>query len=66
MGTLCGDHVGLMNNSVFYGRTVDDAGGTPRSYHDALVAWLEGTDVQLIDDPEDRTTVCGAPQTENE
>ncbi len=66
MGTLCGDHVGLMNNSMFYNRTVDDVTGTPRNYHDALVRWLGGTAVYVIDDPNNRTTVCGAPQPENE
>ena len=66
MGTFCGDHLGLMNNSLFYHRTVDDATGASRNYHDALVQWLGGNDVQLVDDPRNRTTVCGAPQPQNE
>ena len=66
MGTLCGDHVGLMNDSAFYDRTVKDANGTPRNFHDLLLEWMQGSEVQVVDDPQNRTTVCGPPQPENE
>jgi len=65
-GTLCGDHVGLMSDGSFFTRLVDDDSGTPRSYHETLVRWLQGTTVTVVDDPSARSTVCGGQVTENE
>jgi hypothetical protein len=47
---LCGQHVGITNNAYFSVVTLLDPGGTPRTCHDALLAWLGGADVAFIDD----------------
>lgn len=65
-GTLCGTHVGLNSNAYFFERTVEDIDGIPRTYHDALVAWLRGHSVAISDDPDHPTTVCGPPEEELE
>ena len=63
---MCGDHVGLTNDTIFFARSVESRLGIARTYHETLVRWLEGTVVTVVDDPNDRSTVCGAPQVENE
>ncbi len=65
-GTTCGDHAGLMSDAPFFTRTVEDPSGEPRSFHDVLSAWIRGNTVTLVDDPDNRTTACGAPVEENE
>jgi hypothetical protein len=66
LGPLCGTHVSLTNDSPFFAVTTDDASGTPRTYHDALAAWLNGQDVLVVDDPATRSSECGARQEEDE
>ena len=65
-GPMCGDHVGIMNDNSFFARSVEGNLGVPRTYHDTLVHWLGGTVVTLVDSPSDSSTVCGAPQVEDE
>lgn len=62
----CGVHSGLANSVTFFDVTVEGAAGTPRNYHDALVAWLAGTDVHLLDTPFPSTSDCAPGQETGE
>lgn len=43
-------HIGLTNTNYFGVATLEDSGGTPRTFHDALVRFLAGNGVVAIDD----------------
>ena len=57
-GPNCGVHIVLRANLGFFESTVEDSDGTPWTFHDALVAWLGGTDVEVVDRVRDGTSVC--------
>jgi len=65
-GPMCHEHVGLMSDTSFFAKTVDTVTGQARTYHDTLVHWLEGNAITVVDDPKDRSTVCGASEEELE
>lgn len=60
----CGQHI-VMLNSPWFGvaasgnATVQNAGGTPLTLHDALGAWATGTPVNAIDTHPSTLAVCG-------
>ena len=58
-GPGCAEHTALTNDIWFFDATVEDPSGTPRSFHDALAFWLEGSgDIAIIDSVPPTISVC--------
>lgn len=58
-GPGCEQHVGLTNSDWFFDATVTEAGAEV-SFHDALVAWLGGADVSVVDTMPPTRSTCAA------
>ena len=54
-------HVGITSDVLFHLSTVEDATGTPRTFHDVLDAWLRGDEILVVDAIEPPTSQCEAP-----
>ncbi|MBI4955596.1 MAG: hypothetical protein HY908_26490 [Myxococcales bacterium] len=65
----CGQHI-VMLNSTWFGvaqqnnATVEGAGGTPLTVHDALGAWMLGTPIAAIDTEPSTVSFCPATTSE--
>ena len=58
-GPACGQHVGLTNDDWFFGSTIN-VDGEELSFHDAVVAWMEGRDVVAVDTAPPSLSMCSA------
>lgn len=55
---VCGKHTVLESSTWFFNATLEDETGQALSVHDALAAWLEGTEITLIDTAPPENSVC--------
>ncbi len=60
-GSNCSQHTALTSNSYFLVHTVDDDSGFPRTFDEALRAWLMGSSVFIADEHPAQTSTCAAP-----
>lgn len=59
-GPNCGQHLALTTNNYFLVSTVEDATGTPRTFDEALRAWLSGVDIFIVDEHPAQRSTCPA------
>ncbi|MAA80083.1 MAG: hypothetical protein CL916_12580 [Deltaproteobacteria bacterium] len=64
-GPGCTQHVGLTNSEWFFD-TVMNINGHEVTFHDAIVAWMEGRDVVAVDTVPPSISVCGTPTDETD
>ena len=57
-GPGCTQHVGLTDNEWFF-ETLIYVNENPVSFHDAVVAWMGGMDVAVVDTVPPTNSVCG-------
>ncbi len=63
--TGCGQHIALLSDDWFFEATVQGEDGQPASFHDALVAWIEGRGAAWVDTVPPTRSVC-AQTTDDE
>ena len=57
----CGQHIALMNDDWFAGSTLADSSGVELTFRAALLSWLEGNDVVLLDTVPATRSRCATP-----
>ena len=58
-GPNCGQHVGMETNPWFFVSSIDVEGeNTSATFHDALLRWLSGTDVEVVGYADGRLSNC--------
>lgn len=59
-GPGCGQHIGLNDDTAFLDVELGDGAGHESSYHDALVSWLGGAGLALVDELPPARSHCPA------
>jgi hypothetical protein len=59
-GPNCGQHVAMNTNGYFLNSTTSNAAGASVSFYDALINWLQGNNVNIVDEanPALATSTC--------
>ncbi len=60
-GSNCGQHTALTSSNYFLVHTVDDGNGIPRTFDEALRAWLGGSSIFIVDDHPAQSSTCTPP-----